>query len=196
MLSKLIDVSTDFLIRHQIIDPDDRDVYEYGFHALYNNIFDIASIIVIALLLHQVPQTLVYHIAFIPMRSSAGGYHTATHTQCFLASTAIWLLSLWGITLAGPALPIGLAAFSCLLVWVKAPVEHENNPMSERKYKRMKYLCRTLSTLFLGLVILITIYADASYQWLPASLAFGVFSQALLMTAALIQLKRKPKSAQ
>lgn len=60
MLEKIITKSTDYLIRNRVIEEDDRDVYEYGFHSLYNNIIDIASILVISIFLHQVPQTALY----------------------------------------------------------------------------------------------------------------------------------------
>ena len=146
MLEKLITVSTNYLIHNQVIDEDDRDVYEYGFHTLYNNIIDIVSIVIIALLFNTVPQTIVYHVSFVLLRNTAGGYHTKTHLRCFTMSTTILITSLFVITwVTSPILSIGLACLSTILIWVKAPMEHENNPMSIGKYNRMKAFGHTCS---------------------------------------------------
>lgn len=139
MLDTFIRKSTEYLIQNRVIDEDDRDVYEYGFHNLYNNIIDVASIVIISVWLNQVPQTILYHISFVFLRNTAGGYHAKTHLQCFIISSAIWLTSLLAISKIGsPGVCISLAALSTSLIWLKGPVEHESSPMSLKKRRRMK----------------------------------------------------------
>lgn len=196
MLEKLITISTDYLVRKQVIDEDDRDIYEYGFHAIYNNIIDVVSIVIIALLFNMIPQTIVYHISFVPLRNTAGGYHTKTHFRCFIMSTTILLMSLYVITrVTSSAISIGLACLSTLLIWVKAPIEHENNPMSKGKYNRMKTLNRMLSIIFLCLVSLINIFMDVSLRWIAMSLALGMASHTILLFAAIAQILHNRKTS-
>lgn len=190
MLNKLISKSTDCLVRNHVVDEDDRDVYEYGFHTLFNNVIDISSIIVISLWLNQIPQTLLYHVSFVVLRNTAGGYHAKTHFRCFLMSTVIWLVSLWGISqVASPGVCIGLAAFSTSLIWGKAPIEHINSPLSTRKKKRLKTLSRIASAVFFMAIVLSSIVLGDKYRWIPASLAYGMASHAILILGALLQKK-------
>lgn len=186
MLGKLITASTNYLIRRQVIDEENRDIYEYGFHALYNNIIDIASIIVISILLGQVMQTVLYHLSFAVIRRTAGGYHAKTHLRCFVMSTVIWLLSLWGIAeTSSQGIYIILALLSTIVVWTKSPIEHENSPMNADKYNRMKMMSRILSTIFLGVIILWCVIMGNAYIWIPAALAYGMISHSLLMLISL-----------
>ncbi len=188
MLDKLIIASMDYLIRHQVIVEDDRDIYEYGFHALYNNIIDIASILIISIWLHQIPQTILYHIPFVALRNTAGGFHAKTHFRCFILSTTIWLFSLWGILrIISPIMYIGLAGLSVFLVWVKAPIENENSPLSAEKYKRMKILCRIISAVFFAGVLFISTLLSSKYNWIAASLAYGMASHSILILATMLQ---------
>jgi accessory gene regulator B len=186
-LDSLINASTDYLIRYKVIDPDDRDVYDYGFHALYNNIIDIISIVTISALLHQIPQTVIYHISFVILRNTAGGFHAKTRLRCFIMSTIIWLLSLWGISqTASPVICIGLAGISALLIWTKAPIEHVNSPLSEEKYRRMRALSRIASMVFFIAVVFSSTMTNNMSIWIAASLAYGMASHALLVLRVFI----------
>ena len=188
MLEKMIFASTDYLVRHQVIDKDDRDIYEYGFHALYNNIIDITSIVIIALWLNMLPQTIIYHIAFISLRNTAGGYHTTTHLRCFIMSTMIFLLSLFGIAqTASSIINIGLACLSVIIIWMKAPVEHMKNPLSIKKYERMKIISRTLSMCFLCTILCLCFFSNRQLIWIATSLAFGSASHSVLIAASLFE---------
>ena len=188
MLDEFSRRSTDFLIRNRVIDEEDRDVYEYGFHSLYNNIIDIASLIIISIWLRQVRQTILYHVSFVILRNTAGGFHAKTHFRCFIVSTAMWLISLWGISNAAfPGICVGLAALSVSLVWAKAPIEHENSPLSVEKRKRMKIRSRTASIVFFVAVLLASTVMNDAYRWIAASLAYGMASHAILILGALLQ---------
>lgn len=196
MLEKLITISTNYLVHNQVIAEDDRDIYEYGFHAIYNNIIDIVSIVIIASFFNMVPETIVYHISFIPLRNTAGGYHTKTHLHCFIMSTTILITSLFAITwVTSSILSIGLACLSTILIWVKAPIEHENSPMSKGKFNRMKVLSRMLSIIFLCLVFLINIFMDISLRWIAISLALGMASHTILLLAAIVSILGNRKNS-
>ena len=195
MLEKIIQSGTNYLIRHRVVEEEDRDIYEYGFHMLYNNLITIAAVCVIAIWLNMVPEVIVYHIVFICLRNSAGGYHSKTYLRCFFMSTCILLLSLIGIShINSPILNIVFACLSVLLIWYKAPVEHENSPLSTEKRKKLKRISRVLSLLFL-VVLLLFNFAPVTYRWVATSLAFGMVSHAILFGAALLEAKFYKKTA-
>lgn len=188
MLDKLINASTNYLIRREVIDKEDRDVYEYGFYALYNNIIDITSIAILSVWLNQVPQTVFYHVTFIVMRNTAGGFHAKTHLRCFILSTMIWLFSLWGISCTvSPVICVVPAGLAVALYWAKAPLEHINSPLSVEKRKRMRTLSRFFSVVFFTAILAIALLMNESCLWIAAALTYGMASHALLMLIALSQ---------
>lgn len=192
MLNKIIRSSTDFLINCHVIEEDDRDVYEYGFESLYHNIIDIISIAIIALWFHMVVQVIVYHVAFICLRSSAGGYHSKTHLRCFFMSTAILLLSLLGISQISSSLfCIFIAALSLILIWLRSPLEHENSPLNPAKKARLKTISKIFSLIFFIVILVMSLIDYASLDWIMSSLTFGIASHILLFVSGLIQSRKK-----
>ncbi|GLC79279.1 accessory gene regulator ArgB-like protein [Lacrimispora brassicae] len=187
MIEKMTKISTDYLIRNRVIDEEDRDIYEYGFHSLYNNIIDIASILIISVWLQQVVQTILYHISFVALRNTAGGFHAQTHFRCFIMSTSIWLLSLWGIShIASTEVCIALAGLSVFFVWLKAPIEHKNNPLSTKKQKRMKIFSRIIVIIFFVIILSTSVLLPDKYNWITASLAYGMVTHMLLILVTFI----------
>ena len=187
-MDRLIRLSTDFLIDHGVIAPDDRDVYEYGFHAIYQNIFSLGVVVILAFLLRQVPQTLLFHIVFIPMKSVAGGYHATTRMRCFVISMVIWLASLGLIALVtlAPYVALIMSLTSCIIIWIIAPVEHENNPLSAKKRRLMMRLSRVISATFcLGTVAMLV--AFPAYGWIGASIAVSMLAMSISLLVAYLQ---------
>jgi len=192
MLEKLVTRSVNYLLRNNAIFEEDRDIFLYGFHSLYSNILSITAILLISILLNQVQQTILYHISFILLRNTAGGFHAKTLLRCFVMSMIIWLLSLWCIQhIAKPLVCIWVAGAAKIIVWKTAPVEHENSPLNEFKRRRMKLLSKIVSAcLFISILLILTIRHNNSC-WVAGSLAFGMATHAILVLAALYQLSAK-----
>jgi len=181
VLDSLIKVSVNYLVKQNVINDDDRDVYEYGFHSLYSNVFIFFVIGIGAILLNQFAQTIIYHAIFIVMRSVAGGYHARSQWCCFILSVLVWILSLFAIAYINfPIVSIALSLISMIIVWAKAPAVHENNPLSDSKRSKMKILSRILSLLFLFAVMVLALWNNKNL-WVANSIACGLFTHSTLM---------------
>jgi len=192
MVQKLAAASAGGLIRSGAISEGDREVYEYGFAALYSRLASLSLAVAIAIAARMAPQAAAFHIAFIALRSSAGGWHAPTRLACFFLSAALFAFSLWGSAHIAPqAASIGLAAFSAALVWASAPIGHENSPMGEAKRARMKKKARALSIGLLAAVALANIAPPL--RWAAMPLALGMASQGLLAIMALASKKAAGK---
>ena len=193
MIGRAARASANFLIRSNAVCESDREVCEYGFHALYNSIVDIASILAIAACAKMLPEAIAYHIAFVPMRNTAGGWHAKTRAACFAFSTAIFAASLWASShLASSAASISLGLFSALLVWAASPIEHENSPLSRAKQARMKKVSRILSIGLFAAILASDMLAYLRRAAMP--LALGMASQSLLALMALASKARTGKN--
>lgn len=178
MLDKLIVISTDYLIQKNVIDEDDRDVYEYGFHSIYSRVVNLTFVLVVSIWLNQLAQTIVYHIAFSIMRSVAGGFHANTRLKCFLISMSIWLSSLWAIN--NVVYPVFLTLIPVLLVWVLAPVEHYNNPLSDKKRNKMKFMSRFFSIILFAIIFVISVVIKNNL-WIASSIGYAMVSHCILL---------------
>ena len=182
----LIRYSTDSLIRRGAVDPADREVYEYGLHGVFTDALQYGVLLVVSLLLGRLPQTVAFHIAFIPLRGYAGGYHAKTQLRCFLLSTGLWLAALavidllQGINVAS----LCIALVSCVVIWLLAPVVHEANPIGPQTQRAARKRARIYATFFLAASVLAVLLLPARFGWLPASLAMGMALVAALACLA------------
>ena len=184
----LIRFSTDFLIRRGAVDPADREVYEYGLHGIFTDALQYGVLLVVSLLIGRLPQTVAFHIAFIPLRGYAGGFHAKTQLRCFLLSTGLWLAALAAIDLLQTmrASAPCIALVSCVVIWLLAPVVHEANPIGPETQRAARKRARVYATVFFAASALATWLLPVRLGWLPASLAMGMALVAAL--ACLAQL--------
>lgn len=85
-----------------IIQEEDIDKCQYGLDIFISSVLEVASILIIAAVVGNFFDTLIFFAAFIPLRVYAGGYHANTKLRCYLVS-----LSVYGIfTVAIYVLPV------------------------------------------------------------------------------------------
>lgn len=70
---------TDYILKKEIIKQDSYDIYQYGFQCFLEVSVSTICSIVIALLLHMLPECLFFFLLFIPMQSFSGGLHLKTY---------------------------------------------------------------------------------------------------------------------
>lgn len=117
-------------------------MYYYGFNILYGAINKGLLLITAGLLFHALPQILLTTLAFCLLRGFVGGLHFDSYTKCAWIS----LLCLVTIGLLAKYVPynhiINLCVFVYLLiiVFIYAPVEHKNRPLTDKKKIIFKYI--------------------------------------------------------
>ena len=82
-------VLTDYIFKKGIIDEKSYEIYQYGFQCFLEVSTSTICSIIIALLLHMLPECLFFFLLFIPMRSFSGGLHLKTYFSCFIGSCLI-----------------------------------------------------------------------------------------------------------
>ncbi|SHI75109.1 accessory gene regulator B family protein [Lutispora thermophila] len=137
----LINKIADGLIANGAIKVEDRDLYEYGLKQGLLIIVNILTTIAIGLLFNMVWQSLLFMIAYIPLRSFAGGYHARTQSKCYFFS----ILLTMSVLLAIKLIPctrfniVCIAMIAAIIIYALAPVEDANKPldkMEEEVYKK------------------------------------------------------------
>lgn len=199
MYSKISKKLTSWLVNLDVIESENSEVYEYGFELIFSLIFSTLIIIAISFLMNKFIETLLYLIGFFSIRAICGGYHAKHHYSCFAITMSSYFLFLFLLycpfifSHLNPIIFFSMIA-SITIILAFSPIEHPDNPMTEYRKKR----CRFLS------IILSFILSILSFVFLlknPALSVFfsyttGTFFASFAILAAkieLIILKRKEK---
>lgn len=126
--------NTDLMVECGAVQEGDRSVYYYGLEI----IIPIVGFTCIALftgwIIGLTKEVIAYLVAFLPIRSSVGGYHASTMSKCLGISLANITLGIW-IGLKSNAvslIPLILTISYCIVLWL-APVIHPNHPYTKER---------------------------------------------------------------
>ena len=85
---------TVWLSKTKIISSDQEVVCKWGMTHILDTLFNIATFTAIGLLFRMLPETAVFTVAYIPLRSFAGGYHAKTPFRCWVISNFLLIAAL------------------------------------------------------------------------------------------------------
>lgn len=133
MISSDANNITNYLICKKVIKDDDREIYQYGFEQVFSSLLNIATMLLLGLILGKIYQSLVLILSFMALRSYSGGYHANTPLQCYLLtvmsiSTA---LSIMKFITIDRFICLGLLVLSSVVILLLSPIGSKNKPLDE-----------------------------------------------------------------
>lgn len=163
---------------------NDREVYAYSIEVLLSLLINFIILAITAYILKKSAELIIFIIFFSGLRIYAGGYHAKTHLECISISFVIFIISSLSNNILKSyseiLLFVGLA-FSVLMVFVFAPAETENKPLSkdERiKYRRFSRII--VLTLSIAAIILYFMRAATNNIFITAVVSMIIESISLL----------------
>lgn len=160
---------------------DDLEVYAYGIECFLNTLLTFGIILAVGAITNRLLITIVWLIFFSPLRHSSGGLHAPNHIGCLILSLSIGI----GCLIVNPFLSgavwswcfvFGGLVSSVIIVFLFAPVIHENHPVSEPKVEKIKKTAR-LTILIESILITILFFFSPSAISIAAIL--GVLSASI-----------------
>lgn len=136
MIEKLARQFVAWQIRHHYLSPDEEKLYQYAFELLIGQVINLTIACLLAVIFHAYIPVFVFLLAFIPLRSYAGGHHADSSNVC----TAVSSLILFAVCLVSritftekTVLSLGAASavLSGVLIFLLAPVENQNKPLDQ-----------------------------------------------------------------
>ena len=127
----------DYFVTIGVIESGKKDLYIYGLHQGIVMFFNIITTLLVGCILGMVWQSIVFLLAYIPIRSYAGGYHAKTPVRCYCISVILitaTLLAMKYVTLT-PATCWGGILGSSALIFILAPIEDKNKPFTPAEKK-------------------------------------------------------------
>lgn len=182
MIEKTAIILTNKLHRNNIIDDNARDIYVYGFDLVISAFINFALIFVLAFLYQRPLDAFIYMICTRPLRTNGGGWHANSHWLCTTLHAVAFSIVSWLSFLIWQSTPwfalVIIHVVSFIIVWLKAPSEHPDNPLDEDAKRRMRRVCIVCSVLIMIVSMLLNIIGHhhlSVLMTLSMSSAVGTF---------------------
>lgn len=185
-----------FYVRNEYIPAEELEAHRYGFEILLSTLCNIVLVLGLSVLFQSTPESCLYLIVFVLLRSVGGGYHAQNHKSCIAVFTVLYaLFSLVILKIDSSAVLAYIYVFAAITLAVLllvAPVESPNKPLSEKKRTRLKRRC-ALAGAGTFFVALGTFFLPQDFESSILYLFSGAFAAAMSMAAAAIRLSRRKK---
>lgn len=191
MIKRAATVGANWLCANGVVERGKDKIYAYGLELLISGIVNSLCLLVLSAVFFRLYSGMFFLLAFIPLRSTAGGYHANSHLGCNL----VFLIVFVGLQGISNVLPQIHTASFCLvaaalslvtLLWL-SPCEAGNKALTPERRKRNR--CQSLLLGGANLAIAIVLLVEGTHPW-AVSYYLGVFAASFSMWATQI-MKRK-----
>lgn len=185
MLQKLAKAIVSWLISNNVIELEERELYEY---AAFNCIFVLLPfflIIPFCIVSGKLINGALFTIAFMMIRKTGGGYHAKTPMRCWAYSCTIVIFLIYISSLIKNNISLQYIFYLMqVIVWFICPVDVETHKLDMEEKERYRKSCRIFEIFILsGFVVLNSIGLNE----LAASLALGFCFAASLQIIGLLK---------
>ncbi len=182
-----------YIYKLGFIEEGELDTYIYGMDIFLSSLLEVVSIIVISLAFDNFVETVLFFLAFIPLRIFAGGYHADTRLRCYLISLVVYLVFTFILSLLNQStytivavIGIIVSIFSILLF---APVIHQNKKVNNYEIKNYRKFSIIICSVQCIIYLMFTLLSKINIFLISAVL--GTVAVSLSMWIALIKNKIK-----
>lgn len=181
MISSAANNITNYLICKKVIKDDDREIYQYGFEQVFSSLLNIATMLLLGIILGKIYQSLVLILSFMALRSYSGGYHANTLLQCYLLTvmSISAALSIMKFITIDRFICLGLLVLSSVVILLLSPIGSKNKPLDEIEkiiYRKKTIIVWSVETC----VAIVFIILDITEIHIAITLAQVIISIALI----------------
>lgn len=124
-----------FLISNGIVNPQQRNIYIYGFDLMLHTGINTFCVLIIGILSSHILEVLILLFFFCCSQSIGGGFHASTHLQCFIYVILGTLFYIFLIDLSVPSMTVlWLGIIAVALLWHYPLVLHPNKSYLSSKH--------------------------------------------------------------
>jgi accessory gene regulator B len=164
MFEKLSCKIADKLEESETISDSNRELYEYGLRQMFTTLLNILTTLIIGFAMGMIIQSIVFTLAYIPIRIYAGGFHASTPQRCWAISAVMLIAALCFVKYLPEAYYTPLYAISiiaCIIIMILSPVEDLNKPLDEKEktvYKRRAIIITVIEAAIAVVLCLLNAY--------------------------------------
>lgn len=167
-----------------------RAIYTFAFENLLYSAISWGIFLIAGLVFKRFLGCVIFIAFYVPLRTHCGGFHQSSQRKCFVTSLFIFaatiVLSYTPVMQVPIYVFIGVSILSTIVVFLLAPQEDKNKPLSEREKHRYGLIARILVLVECGLTMAMKIL-----HWdLIASFAlFAVFTVISFLAAGKVKIR-------
>ncbi|MCQ4638514.1 accessory gene regulator B family protein [Anaerovorax odorimutans] len=153
MRNLVVNFLVNSLIESGSIEKEEKELYVFGVNQALLFLVNIVTTLGIGILFDMLWQSLLFTVAYIPLRRYAGGYHAKTPQICYCFSILLTICVLLSIKyILWENIQIAVVLFiSFMVIMKKAPVASENKPLE--LYEKKLYKIRARLILLVEIVV-------------------------------------------
>ena len=162
---------------------NEKEIYGYSIEVLIWLFINFFILSITAYILKKQAELITFVVFFPGLRSYAGGYHAKTHIECIILSFCAYVISALSgtyLTEYGEIILVLGIAFSVIMVFLLAPAESENKPLSSKKRFKYKKNSRIIVTVLSATAVcLYFVRGTVGYVYITAAVAMSLESLSL-----------------
>ncbi|MCM1568497.1 MAG: accessory gene regulator B family protein [Roseburia sp.] len=192
MLQRSSEFIAGWLIRHEAIRAEDRDLYVYAAYNLCFTTIPLLCFLILCGIIGRGMNGAVILISALAIRRYAGGYHARTPQVCVLCSCGLLAICLFGSCVVENGMMVGMAAFIATAgLWILSPVDSENRRLDNEEQVHCRRHARTVALFLFGLYIVFSFF---HLSVLAVCIALGILLAGFLQFICIPRLIREYKS--
>lgn len=190
MITALANYIADFIYANVEMSKEQRSIYVYGYEIIISSVLSFVLLIITGLIFGKILEITAFFIVFYMLRQQTGGYHADTYFKCnFIFEVnivSVMLLALIDFSYeAYVGINIGAFVLCLATVFILAPMENENKPITPNLRLKHKIVALILTAIFETTSILLFSHIKFSF-----CISMAMTSTALAM---LINIKKGEK---
>ena len=187
MFEKTSEKITNAIAQNGTIKAEDKELYKYGIQQGMMILLNLCTTLIIGAVFKMVWQSILFTVAYIPIRSYAGGYHSKTPQRCYIFSILMIIAVLWGMKYFNNTyfICIALLVFASIIILLLSPVEDKNKPLD--KLEKRIYKKRTL--IILGIeILIILLFLVIDILSISFCMVIALFSLSIMLVLGRIKI--------
>lgn len=174
-----------YLSSHNLIKPEDCDIYEYAIKITIHGLLNIITSILIGLFYGMVKECMCLLLTIFVLRKFTGGIHASKYIFCLIYSTLIMAISLSIINtlmeFCNPIYFFMIVIMAVVILCSFSPVDNKNKKLSKKE--KTFYKCISI---FMSVILLFLMYLSIDILSLFYSMGIGVIIVTFLLVIAQI----------
>lgn len=174
------------MIKLQVIDDDEKEIYRFGIESLLLKILHYSSYLLIAAFSNEVVRFLIFFLTFLVLRKSAGGYHAKSKAGCYCISCFTVLSAIISMKILSNyennlevLAPVFLLTILCDVIIVRfAPLGNRNRELEEAE---TRYFRKRTRMVLCGENILVFLFVFLKLEGYAIGIVLAILCQAVLL---------------
>lgn len=172
-MDKLTRSISQSLLENNFIGKDDVELCQYGIEMFIICVLEMTAILLLSVIIGNFIETVIYMLAFIPMRVYSGGYHADTRLRCFIILLAVYaafsIINRYNFFIEFSIFILIALLLNILFVYMWSPLPNRNKTVNEKQlhhYRKMSILLSVIGTVITSFIVSVNIYNNYTQAFL------------------------------